>query len=316
MLPRSVVSAPAEASRRYRRRVTDSDVDLSSLGRLLGDGTRATMLTALLAGRALTAGELARLAGVGAPAASAHLARLVEGGVVSVARQGRHRYFRLAGPEVAAAIEAVAAVSPLAVRSLRMSRAAAALRPARLCYDHLAGRLGVHVHDHLVGAGAFAVALDGLALTPAGRAWFDGAGVDVEAAARARRPLLRPCLDWTERRPHLAGSLAAGLAARWLELGWLERRSAGERGLRVSPVGARALADLVALDVGTLTYDRAAADEAARPAADRLPAVRATEASRVRRERSDGTDDFRRAVPSNGRPANATSPKEPSHAHA
>jgi DNA-binding transcriptional ArsR family regulator len=248
------------------------------IARLIGDSTRSTMLTALLDGRALTAGELARLAGVAPPTASAHLARLLDGGVVEVLGQGRHRYYRLAGADVAHALEALAAVSPPArARTLRSSAAASALRPARLCYDHLAGELGVRVHDHLVEIGAVELAPNGLELTADGERWFERAGVDVAAARARRRPLLRACLDWTERRHHLAGSLAAELATSLLERGWLVRRAPGERGLRVSDIGASQLETLLS----------SATPQSGAPVA--LPLNRGASAQRRRRNRATST---------------------------
>lgn len=224
-----------------------TDVDLAAVARLIGDPARAAMLHALMDGRALTAGELARVAGLSAPATTNHLRQLVDGGLITILASGRHRYARLAGPEVAAAIEALALISPPApVRSLRLSSAARALRPARLCYDHLAGELGVRIHDALVAGGCLDVVGDGLQLSETGRQWLAGAGVDVAAACRSRRPALRTCLDWTERRFHLAGSVAAALTAAFLDQGWLERRRPGERGLTVTPPGRRRIDALLA----------------------------------------------------------------------
>lgn len=221
------------------------DVDLSATARLVADPARARMLGALLDGRALTVGELARLAAVAPATASEHVARLEAAGFVQRRAQGRHRYVALAGADVAAALEALAVISPpLPARTLRTSAAAAALRPARLCYDHLAGELGVRIHDHLVGIGAVAVDADGLVLTAAGRAWFARAGVSVPERG-PRRPLLRPCLDWTERRSHLAGALAAALAATAIERGWVRRRAPGERGLLVTADGQSVWDDLL-----------------------------------------------------------------------
>lgn len=219
-----------------------SDVDVSVVARLIAEPTRATMLTALLDGRALTAGELARLAGVGAPAASEHLSRMLDGGLLAMAGQGRHRYYRLAGPEVAQLLESLAVLSPpRPTGTLRAGAAARALRPARLCYDHLAGVLSVAVRDRLVAIGGVRLGAEGLELLPAGEAWFTERGVDVAAARTVRRPLLRSCLDWTERRDHLAGALPAAFAAVCLDRGWVQRRAAGERGLIVTAAGRAAL---------------------------------------------------------------------------
>lgn len=226
------------------------DVDLSSAARLIGDPSRARMLSALLDGRALTVGELARIAGIGAPAASVHLRRLADAGFVEVLARGRHRYHRLAGADVARALEALAAVSDaVPVRSLRASAAARALRPARLCYDHLAGQLGVRIHDHLLATGAVEVDEAGLRLTAAGAGTLGSMGVDVDRATHERRPLLRPCLDWTERRDHLAGSLATAIADALLEQRLLRRRRPGERGLDVTPDGEQRLLVLFGFQV-------------------------------------------------------------------
>ncbi|MBX6355390.1 MAG: helix-turn-helix transcriptional regulator [Micromonosporaceae bacterium] len=217
--------------------------DLAGVARLIGEPARAAMLDALLSGRALAAGELGRVGGVSPATASEHLARLRDGGLVEVVAAGRHRYYRLAGPEVAHALEALALVSPRRpVRSLRQSRVAAALAIARTCYDHLAGQLGVALHDALVDRDALAAGGDGYRLTEAGAQLMAGLGVDVAAAAAARRAFARPCLDFTERRPHLAGALGAALCARLLADGWLVRVAADQRGLRITPRGRRALA--------------------------------------------------------------------------
>jgi DNA-binding transcriptional ArsR family regulator len=214
---------------------------LAGLAALLADRTRASFCLALLDGRAWTAGELARTAGVAASTASDHLTRLVSGGLLVEERQGRHRYVRLAGPSVAQLIEDLAGhapAPPAPPRTLRAASAGAALAYARTCYDHLAGRLGVLVHDALLARGV----LDrtgGLALTPAGAEWLAGLGVPVEPLRAARRPLLRDCLDWTERRPHLAGALGAGLCRRFLDLGWTARGTG--RAIRLTPAGRTAL---------------------------------------------------------------------------
>lgn len=213
---------------------------------LLGDPARAAMLQALLSGEALTAGELARVSGIGAPAASAHLARLVEGGLLSVHRQGRHRYHRLASEEVAAAIEMLGGLS-LALSPPRRWPHGEAFRAARLCYDHLAGRLGVSLHAALVGRAWIAPAADGWAATAAGEAGLDGLGVDLHAARRARR-FACDCMDWSERRPHLAGGLGREIAACCLRRHWLGRLPPegpsdplARRRLRLTPEGARRL---------------------------------------------------------------------------
>jgi DNA-binding transcriptional ArsR family regulator len=166
---------------------------------LLGDPARASMLQALLGGEALTAGELARVAGIGAPAASAHLSRLVEGGLLSVHRQGRHRYHRIASEEVAAAIETLGGLALALSPPRRQWPHGDAFRAVRLCYDHLAGRLGVALHAALVGRAWITPADGGWAATAAGQAGLDNLGVDLDATRRARR-FACDCMDWSERR--------------------------------------------------------------------------------------------------------------------
>jgi hypothetical protein len=201
------------------------------------------MLTALLDDRALAAGELAELAGVSPATASEHLTRLLGGGLVTVMSQGRHRYYRLAGPEVAAAIEALSHLSPPApVRSLRQSRQAAALAHARTCYDHLAGRAGVALFDALLAGGVLARQDPAvLEVTAAGEATLAAFGVNAASLRHSRRRFAGACLDWTERRPHLNGALGAAITARLLELGWIER-GARRRAVRVTPAGQEGLA--------------------------------------------------------------------------
>jgi DNA-binding transcriptional ArsR family regulator len=212
---------------------------LAEVAGLIGDPARANMLSALMDGRALTAGELAWAAGVSAPTASGHLARLAEARLVAVERQGRHRYHRLATPEVARAVEALMAVASAGPRRHRPAGPRdEALRAARTCYDHLAGRLGVALADSLLARGHVAVADEGdgaAAVTDAGGA-FLSARLGVDLAAGGRRPVCRTCLDWSERRPHLAGRLGAALCRRALELGWIERARDG-RAVAVTPAG-------------------------------------------------------------------------------
>lgn len=228
--------------------------EIAPVAALMGDPARAAMLTALLDGRALAAGELANLAGISPATASAHLTRLLGGGLVTVVSQGRHRYYRLAGHQVAAAIEALSHLStPAPVRSLRQSRQAAALAQARTCYDHLAGQAGVALLDAMLaaqilvgcaGPAAAAPQADatpaGFDVTAAGEATLGAFGVDVSSVRRSRRRFAGPCLDWTQRRPHLNGALGAAITTRLLDLGWIER-TAHRRAVRVTPVGREGL---------------------------------------------------------------------------
>jgi len=224
---------------------------LADLAALLADSTRAAFCIALLDGRAWTAGELARSAGVRPSTASEHLDRLVAGGLLVERRQGRHRYVQLAGGQVAELLEdlhAHATPVPPQHRSLRAATASAALARGRTCYDHLAGRLGVAVTDAMIQRGLLRHD-GGFGLTDEGLAWLSGPlGIRPELLQATRRPLARPCLDWTERRTHLAGVAGARLCERFFEQGWVERIGSG-RAVRVTAGGVRALRDLLDADL-------------------------------------------------------------------
>lgn len=212
--------------------------DITRIAALLGEPARANMLSALMGGQALTAGELAREAGVTAQTASGHLARLEAGGLISRRSQGRHAYFALAGQDVAELLEQLAG---LAERSghlrTRPGPKDPALRRARVCYDHLAGEAGVAMLDALVAAGRIEDHDGALVLTDQGRAFAREFGVALEA--RGRRPLCKACLDWSVRRSHLAGVMGAGLLERIYALGWA-RRLEGTRVVQFSAPGQRA----------------------------------------------------------------------------
>lgn len=216
--------------------------NLATFGALIGDPARAAMLSALLDGMALPAGELAFAANVTPQTASAHLAKLVDGGLLAVEREGRHRYYRIAGAEVAAVIESLAAFGPAEpVRRRVLSPEAEAMRYARRCYDHLAGRLGVAVAQRLEAQRVLVPARDKrYRLTALGRDWFENLGVDTGSLRPTRHGLARQCLDWTERRHHVAGPLGAALLTRLQELGWVHR-SAQSRVIRLTPVGLHEL---------------------------------------------------------------------------
>ena len=220
----------------------NGEADLASIGSLLADDARASMILTLLGGDAIPAGELARRAGVSPSGASAHLKRLREGGLITQERAGRHRYFRLASAEVAEALESLAHVAPVRrVSSFRESEATRALKRARTCYDHIAGELGVAVADALVGCGVLTRTDAAFALTDEGTRWFSGLGIDVDAIAASRRSFARACVDWSERRPHLAGSLGAALADVFFARKWI-RRLPGGRAVAVTPDGRAWLA--------------------------------------------------------------------------
>ncbi|MFI0350894.1 ArsR/SmtB family transcription factor [Actinomadura sp. 9N407] len=219
--------------------MTGFQADIAPVAALMADRGRAAMLTALLDGRPLAAGELARTAGVSAPTASAHLGRLLDGGLVTVVKQGRHRYYRLAGTGVAEVIEALSRISaPVEVRSLRQSRQARRLHRARSCYDHLAGEAGVALFAALAGGGLLDQDCE---VTEKGEERLLGVGIDVGTLRKARRRFAGECLDWTERRPHLNGALGAALLVRFIELGWVVRGDSRE--LLVTEAGLQGLAD-------------------------------------------------------------------------
>ncbi|MGW0997493.1 ArsR/SmtB family transcription factor [Streptomyces sp. NPDC002523] len=226
---------------------------LASLASLVADETRAACLLALLDGRAWTAGELARHAGVAPSTLSEHLGKLVAGGLLEQERQGRHRYVRLADARVAQLVEDLAAQVPAGAvqqpgRSLRESSVRSAMARGRTCYDHLAGRLGIALTDALTLRGLL-VQDTGFALTDEGLDWFGGVGITLDRSTR--RPLARACLDWTERRPHLAGAAGAALCRHALDAGWCVRIGS-ERAVRVTPSGERELGELLGISPGAL----------------------------------------------------------------
>jgi DNA-binding transcriptional ArsR family regulator len=218
--------------------------DIAMIAALLGDPARANMLTALAGGQALTAGELAREAGVTAQTASSHLAKLSAGGLIAGKKQGRHTYFALSGPDVAGVIEAL---SGLAARTghtrVRPGPKDPAMRRARVCYDHLAGDLGVGLLDSLMRRGLIVGAGESLVLTKDGETFMTAMGLDVPALQKLRRPLCKGCLDWSVRRSHLAGALGAALLQRFFDLGWA-RREPGQRTVAFSPRGLEAFHEI------------------------------------------------------------------------
>lgn len=235
-------SASAEVCPGYR---DDMGTDYAAVAKLLASPARSAVIDALMEGRALTAGELARIAGVRASTISEHLGQLRDGGLVDVVTTGRHRYYRLTSAEVAGALEAFSRICPdTPVRSLRQSSAARSLRQARFCYDHLAGALGVRLLERMRALDwlVAGTSLD-FAVTRDGAQALARIGVDLDACRQARRQFARPCLDWSERQDHLAGSLGAALATTLLDHGWL-RRAATRRGVSVTDRGLAGLRDV------------------------------------------------------------------------
>lgn len=221
---------------------------LAALASLLADETRASFCLALLDGRAWTAGELARSAGVAASTASEHLGKLVAGGLLAEERQGRHRYLRLTDGRVAQLIEELAAHAHPGARTpprtLREASLQHALARGRTCYDHLAGRLGIRITDAMTERGLLRQDT-GFALTGDGVEWFGALGVPL--GTTSHRPLARGCLDWTERRPHLAGAAGAALCRHVLDAGWCERVGTG-RAVRATSAGLRALSEHLGIE--------------------------------------------------------------------
>lgn len=199
---------------------------IASVAALLGDPARANILTALMDGRALTVSELAEAAGVTIQTASGHLAKLDAAKLLTAQKQGRHRYFRLSGPDVAQVLEALMGLAQrTGATRVRTGPRDAALRAARVCYDHLAGERGVELLSGVRQQG-FIAGQEELALTDKGRAFFGEFGIDLARLEKGRRPVCRACLDWSERRSHLGGALGAEILFRMLEKGWA-RRDAG-----------------------------------------------------------------------------------------
>ena len=226
---------------------------LAEFGALLAEPARAAMLLALMDGSARPAGELARAAGVGAATASAHLKRLLEGGLLSVLVQGRHRYYRLADDEVAALLEGLA-LPRQRVPAFRPTTADLALRMARTCYRHLAGQLGVALCGNLLERGWLRSASDGLRLQPSGADALIAAGLNGDQTQGLLRLRGRGCLDWTERRPHLAGSVGAGLCGLAFASGWVRRIGTG-RAVALTDAGERALRDELGLTLNGRTRE-------------------------------------------------------------
>lgn len=224
---------------------------------LIADPARAAMLTTLLDGRALPAGELAHAAGVTAQTASTHLAKLLEGGLLAMETEGRHRYFRLAGAHVAQALEHLAAITPAAARRTTPSPKVRELGFCRCCYDHLAGQVGVAVTQALQSHGYLLPMPDKqYEVTTAGIAWFGGVGLDVHGIRPTRRGLARQCLDWTERTHHLAGPLGVQLLRRLCDAGWM-MRSRNSRAVLVTPKGWQELHQRLGMDEATVRSEAA-----------------------------------------------------------
>lgn len=216
--------------------------DIARVAALIGDPARANILTALMSGKALTATELASEAGVTSQTASSHLAQLEAGGMIAVRKSGRHKYFTLSGEEVASTLEALMG---LAAHNghlrTRTGPKDAALRNARVCYNHLAGDMGVQMYESLRRNGCLHLSNTGLELTEAGLAFFTRLGIDLDALPTSKAPMCRECLDWSARQSHLAGQVGRALLTFFVEEGWAERLP-NSRAIRFSERGKRAFA--------------------------------------------------------------------------
>ncbi len=218
--------------------------DIAQIGALIGDPARANMLTALMSGKALTATELAGTAGITLQTASSHLSKLEAGGLIGQRKQGRHRYFSLTDDDVGLLLESLMGFA--AGRGFTRHRTGPkdpALRKARVCYNHLAGDYGVRMLDSLVAEEVITGTGDDLALTDAGHRRMTELGIDLAALTKQRRPVCRTCLDWSERRSHLAGSLGEALLSMFLEKGWAKREP-DSRAVRFTPNGEKAFSKL------------------------------------------------------------------------
>lgn len=218
----------------------DGTPNIAKIGALLGDNTRARMLSTLMHGKALTASELAREAGVTAQTATSHLAKLENGGLLTLRKQGRHKYFTLASEEIAALLETLMGLSAgnEALKTL-IGPADAAMRNARVCYNHLAGTKGIQLHDSLLANRYLLLKNDTLTLSRKGQIFMQEFGIDLDVLKASRSPLCRECLDWSERRSHLAGSLGRALLTQFENMKWV-KHDANSRIVRFSAKGESA----------------------------------------------------------------------------
>ncbi|MEO0329551.1 MAG: winged helix-turn-helix domain-containing protein [Pseudomonadota bacterium] len=215
--------------------------DIALLGSLIGDPARANILTALMSGKALTATELASEAGVTVQTTSSHLKKLEDAGLLKQRKQGRHRYFALSDEDVGSVLESLMGLA--AKRGLVRTQTGpkdAALRKARICYNHLAGDLGVKIYDSMVASGHLVERDDEIELTDSGATFVEKLGIDLATVSKSRRPLCKSCLDWSSRRTHLAGSLGTAFLEHFYKVGWAKRID-GSRVIEFSAVGEKNL---------------------------------------------------------------------------
>jgi DNA-binding transcriptional ArsR family regulator len=232
---------------------------IAEVAALVGDPARATILSSLLDGCAMTASDLALAARITPQTASTHLAKLTKAGLLLLDRNGRHRYFRLASPKVAEMIEGIVAVAlEKRPRFPPLSRQARAVSAARICYDHLAGRLSVDLTDSLVAREYIVLGDNAAAVTIAGTRFFHEFGIALPARRSSRHHFCRLCLDWTERRPHIAGALGAAITKHFFDLGWIQKMKRSHAVI-VTPLGRRGLQETFGVDTsGTTDANRTA----------------------------------------------------------
>jgi len=227
--------------------------NITVIASLIADPSRAIFLSSLLDGRALPAGELAHMAGVTPQTASSHLAKLVEGGLLEVEQQGRHRYYRLASKEIANLIETMASIAPpVQIRSLKQSNQLQQLSYARTCYGHLAGKLGISLCETLIQKGYLSEPEEthskDYQVTEKGMQWFTTFGIELQVKPGSRRAIARKCLDWSERRHHLSGMLGEQLRHRLSELDWI-RQKTGSRSVEVTEAGKKGLYEVLGISL-------------------------------------------------------------------
>jgi DNA-binding transcriptional ArsR family regulator len=243
------VSAVASAGRRAYVDGMSNAPQIAEVAALVGDPARANILCELLGGRALTATELAFAAGVTPQTTSGHLGKLTAARLLVLMKQGRHRYYRLAGPQVGQMLETIMNVAMAGPpRFQPKSRLDEQMRQARTCYDHIAGVLGVGLTERLTARDLVILGEEAGEVTPAGAAFLAKLGVDLSAARAKRRIFCRPCVDWSERRPHIGGAVGAALASRCFELKWIERVR-DSRAIAITPAGRRGLTEVFGLSI-------------------------------------------------------------------
>ncbi|HET7886906.1 MAG TPA: winged helix-turn-helix domain-containing protein [Bradyrhizobium sp.] len=228
------------------------NLNVAEIASLVGDPARSNILAALMDGRALTSKELAYIAGVSPQTTSGHLAKLATADLLVLMKQGRRHYYRIASPLVGQMLESIMAVAgaQAAPRRLRSSPVEEKMRTARTCYDHLAGRLGVALADTLAVRGHVALVQDGGEVSESGFAFLSGLGISLDARKPSRRIFCRPCLDWSERRVHIAGSIGAKLCERCFELGWIKQLRT-TRAVEITASGSKGLAEWFGIDLET-----------------------------------------------------------------